>query len=297
MRASYDHVLPEGEKDEATEQNFAVEPPPPESWPEPVPLPSGLPGVAPFEPELLPAAFRPWIEDISDRIQCPPDFPAVGAMVGLASIVGRRCAIKPKRQDDWLVVPNLWGGAIGRPGVLKTPPLEEIKKPLDRLEIAARKEHEEDLSKWQANEIIAKYCLLALPGAPKPIVMDPRSGRATASATSVCFDNASFAASIPLRYCSCLTLNSGSPPSAASRILSVRAKPGCGPNTAYFASPTRSRLLRFRMSDTPSRAQRPTSSARRETSGGSSPLTGPLGGLIVASEPAAGWSDSSGLWA
>ncbi len=156
MRASYDHVLPEGEKDEATEQNFTVEPPPPESWPEPVPLPSGLPAVESFEPKLLPEAFRPWIEDISDRIQCAPDFPAVGAMVALAAVVGRRVGIKPKSRDDWSVVPNLWGGVIGRPGILKTPPLLEVKRPLDRLEMAAKERYEEAVKTWQADEIIAK---------------------------------------------------------------------------------------------------------------------------------------------
>lgn len=152
----FDHVLPEGEELEEGEGNFTVEPPPPECWPEPVALPDGLPAVEPFHPELLPEAFRPWIEDISDRIQCAPDFPAVGAMVGLASIVGRRCAIKPKRQDDWLVVPNLWGGPIGRPGILKTPPLLETKKPLDRLEIAAKRSYEESLVVWEADEVIRK---------------------------------------------------------------------------------------------------------------------------------------------
>ena len=78
-------------------------------WPDPIPLPDVLPVVEPFEAALLPDAFRPWVEDIADRMQCPLDFVAVGAMVALSAVVGRQVAIRPKRRDDWTVVPNLWG--------------------------------------------------------------------------------------------------------------------------------------------------------------------------------------------
>src|SRR5688572_28011578 len=75
----------------------------------PKPLPNDLPAVKPFDLGLLPVSFQDWIADIADRMQCPPDFPAVAAMVALAGIVGRKVGIRPKRRDDWLVVPNLWG--------------------------------------------------------------------------------------------------------------------------------------------------------------------------------------------
>ena len=31
--------------------------------------------------ELLPESLRAWVSDIAERMQCPPDFPAIGAMV------------------------------------------------------------------------------------------------------------------------------------------------------------------------------------------------------------------------
>ncbi len=110
----------------------------PDSWPDPQPLPDALPPVMAFNPDLLPASLRIWIKDIAERIQCPIDFPAVAAMVALSSLVGRKVGIRPKRKDDWLVVPNLWGGVIGRPGVMKTPAIQEPLKPLKRLEIKAK---------------------------------------------------------------------------------------------------------------------------------------------------------------
>ena len=106
-------------------------------WPEPSPLPGDLPPVEPFNMALLPDAFQTWIADMAERMQCPPDFPAIGAMTALAAVVGRRIGIRPKRQDDWTVIPNLWGLVVGRPGVLKSPALQEAKKPLARLEAEA----------------------------------------------------------------------------------------------------------------------------------------------------------------
>ena len=106
-------------------------------WPDPSPLPGELPPVVPMPLALLPDALQPWVADIAERMQCPPDFPAIGAMVSLAAVVGRKIGILPKRQDDWLVVPNLWGLVVGRPGVLKSPALQESKKPLARLDAEA----------------------------------------------------------------------------------------------------------------------------------------------------------------
>lgn len=109
-------------------------------WLDPIPLSIGLPAVESFDLELLPDEFKAWIQDIVERMQCAPDYPAIGAMVALAAIVGRQIGIHPKRQDDWLVVPNLWGALVGRPGVLKTPALEEVLKPIKRFEVEAKNE-------------------------------------------------------------------------------------------------------------------------------------------------------------
>jgi putative DNA primase/helicase len=115
----------------------------PGSWATPKPLPSGLLPVASLERELLPDAIAPWVFDISDRMQCAPDFVAVAALVALGSVIGRRIGIRPQRHNDWLEVPNQWGCVIGRPGVMKSPAVEEALKPLKRLEANAREEQAE----------------------------------------------------------------------------------------------------------------------------------------------------------
>ncbi|MGE3110104.1 MAG: YfjI family protein [Phycisphaerales bacterium] len=128
----------------------------PDFWPEPKPLPNALPPVMAFDPDLLPVTLRSWVVDIAERIQCPIDFSAVAAMVALGAVVGRRIGIRPKCYDDWIVPGNLWGGVIGRPGVMKTPAIQEPLKPLKKLEILAKAEFEQQLKDMMAAKQISE---------------------------------------------------------------------------------------------------------------------------------------------
>jgi hypothetical protein len=112
-----------------------------EGWTEPLPLPALLPDVPTMTADILPHGLRPWLTDIADRVQCPLEYVAISAMVAIAAIIGRRIGIYPKRHDDWLVIPNLWGMLIGRPGVLKSPAMVEAMKPLNRLVKQALQAH------------------------------------------------------------------------------------------------------------------------------------------------------------
>lgn len=121
----------------------------------PTPLPDH-PAVAPFEHDLLPDTLAPWVRDIADRLQCPPDFVAVAAMVALAVVVGRKVAIRPKRHDTWAVIANLWALVIGRPGIMKTPAIEATFGPLDRLMARALEEHDQAMQRFEADKMAAK---------------------------------------------------------------------------------------------------------------------------------------------
>jgi putative DNA primase/helicase len=125
-------------------------------WPEPQALPDLLPPVAPFDAAMLPQAVRPFVEDVAERMQCPIDFPAVAMIIVLAGVVGRKVAVRPKRKDDWTVIANLWGLAVGRPGLMKTPAINEPMKFLRRLEIEAKAAHEAEMKEYLAAEMVAK---------------------------------------------------------------------------------------------------------------------------------------------
>jgi DNA primase len=127
-----------------------------EEWPEPVSLPEGLSPVAVLDPALLPEAIRPWVCDISERMQCPPDYVGVAALVALGSVLGRKVGIRPQRKTDWFEVANLWGCVVGRPGLLKSPAINEALKPLHRLEIKAREAHDAEAAEYDKEHRVWK---------------------------------------------------------------------------------------------------------------------------------------------
>jgi hypothetical protein len=152
---------------------------------EPQLLPDPLPKVEPFDMRFLPEALQGWIHDIAERMQCPVDFPAVAAMVAIAAVVGRKVGIRPKRQDDWLVVANLWGSVIGRPGVLKTPAILEPLRQLYRLEADATDRYQRLLDQWKVDQIVAKEQERVTTQEIREALKNKRKGKAEAFAETM----------------------------------------------------------------------------------------------------------------
>jgi len=128
---------------------------PREPWCDPQPLPAGLPPVMPFDFYLLPQALHDWVLDVSERMQCPPDYCAATAMIVAGALIGRTVAIRPKRQDDWQVVPNLFGMMVGRPSMMKSPAMGEILKFLKLLEVTAKEEYAQAMAEFEATAIVS----------------------------------------------------------------------------------------------------------------------------------------------
>lgn len=124
----------------------------PHSEIEVIPLNTALPDVPVFDLSLLPDSMHGWLNDIQERMQCPLDFLGVGAMVCVAGLVGRKVGIYPKQYDDWLVIPNLWGAMIGRPSIMKTPALNEVMKPIQRLTKQAEEIHQQKLVDYEVDK-------------------------------------------------------------------------------------------------------------------------------------------------
>ena len=128
-----------------------------EDAPRPLPLGGALPPVKPFDTKWLPEDFRPWIDDISERMQCPPEFPAVAAMAALSSVAGRRFCIQPKARDQsYTEFPHLWAMLIGNPSLMKSPAMQAAMRPLRTLESEAFNGYTTIDQEKQAAEIAAK---------------------------------------------------------------------------------------------------------------------------------------------
>jgi putative DNA primase/helicase len=103
----------------------------------PKPLPPALPPVPEFPLAAMPDTLRPWIADVTERIQCPVEFVALPMLVAAASIVARHVAIRPQAKTDWTERANLWGIVVGRPGAMKSPAVHEALRSVQALEAAA----------------------------------------------------------------------------------------------------------------------------------------------------------------
>ncbi len=92
---------------------------------------------------MIPEILKPWVLDITDRMQVVPEFVMVPAIVSMAAVVGRQLGIYPKKHDDWFAVSNLWGAIVARPGSLKSPTIAEAFAPLESLIKKAVERHNE----------------------------------------------------------------------------------------------------------------------------------------------------------
>jgi hypothetical protein len=154
-----------------------------ESWPDPQPIVAELKPVPAFDADtLLPDALRAWIMDEAERMPCPPDFVAAAALVALGSIIGARCAIKPKAKDSWLIVPNLWGGIVGEPSAKKSPAWSSGMAPLDRLIAKALAAHRVALADHEIAKTVFTAQKEAIEGHIKEAARKPGKGDPTAIA-------------------------------------------------------------------------------------------------------------------
>lgn len=120
------------------------------------PLPDALPPVVPFDLDLMPEQLRPWARDVSERMQVPADFVAVSLIAALGSIIARKVVVRPQANDDWEVHCNQWALLIGRPGVLKSPAMQQAMKPIARLAALAEEEFKQAQSGRALDTKVAK---------------------------------------------------------------------------------------------------------------------------------------------
>lgn len=122
----------------------------------PRPLPPELPAVSAFPIDALPNAFRPFVQDVAERMQCPPDFVAVPLLVAAASVAACTVGIRLRQQDDWQEPGNLWALIVGRPGALKSPAMRLALAPIEMLEKRALDRFNENMVKHRAQLLAAK---------------------------------------------------------------------------------------------------------------------------------------------
>tara|TARA_R110001592_G_scaffold215036_1_gene468377 strand:- start:2267 stop:3715 length:1449 start_codon:yes stop_codon:yes gene_type:complete len=143
-----------------------ISPQAPMIGPKPQALPE-LPPVMALPFEAIPPRIRDFVADTAERMQCPPDFVAVSALCALSAIIGNKIRVRPKANDDWEIVPNLWGAIIGRPSAMKSPSMKAALAPLHALEASYRDEFESEHKHYLAEIELADIAAKAAKDAAK----------------------------------------------------------------------------------------------------------------------------------
>ncbi|MBF0207073.1 MAG: DUF3987 domain-containing protein [Oligoflexia bacterium] len=128
--------------------------------------PGTLPEVKYTTPTLdstsIPEILKDWSLDIAKRMQVPIEFILMPAIVSISSLIGRKIGIFPKQNDNWFVVPNLWGAIIGRPGTFKSPSISEALKPLEKLVSKENNHFEKRLKSYEIEKTITEATSVAI---------------------------------------------------------------------------------------------------------------------------------------
>ena len=122
-------------------------------WPPVKDLPSALPSVPPMPIDLIPHLLREFVKDVSERMQTPPEMVIGPLLASVATLVGRRLGVRPKRNDtSWIVVAVIWNLIVARPSRKKTPSIRAAIKGLNEIEKEALAEFRAQYATTRSND-------------------------------------------------------------------------------------------------------------------------------------------------
>ena len=127
-------------------------------WPEPVDFMANVMSAPILGPQHIPAAIWAFSADVAERMGVDPTAVALAGLVSCASVMTDDWALQPKQHDPtWTENPRIWGAIVGDPSILKTPVINAATRPIDKLDIEARKAHADAVREWKAEEAQAKH--------------------------------------------------------------------------------------------------------------------------------------------
>lgn len=135
------------------------EPLPPRPWDKPVPL-ADAPTAPTFPDELLPPRIRQVIGEIAWALNVPRDLVGLPVLVLAGGAIGNAVHLGITRSHHQ--PPCIYGAIVARPGMLKSPALNFLRRPLDRAEVRRRQEWTKKMDEWKAGDAEGR--------GPKPVL-------------------------------------------------------------------------------------------------------------------------------
>ncbi|EMI8959546.1 YfjI family protein [Acinetobacter baumannii] len=125
------------------------------NWREPQNFGTELLPVQKIERKMLPEELAEYVFGEARRADnMPPDLIAICLITALGSLIGSRVGIKPKKLDDWSVVPNLWGAIVAPPSSKKSPAMNAGTRPLDMLIDKAKAIYAQKSKEFEVTNIV-----------------------------------------------------------------------------------------------------------------------------------------------
>lgn len=121
-------------------------------WQQPKPIESALKPVEKFDRDLLPEPLASFVCDIAERTGAPAEFAMVSVLTAFSALASKHHLIQPKRLDNWVVSPNLFGCLIGRPSSKKSPSISAATAPLQALNYKSQVEIAAAREAWKLTE-------------------------------------------------------------------------------------------------------------------------------------------------
>lgn len=105
------------------------------------------PKVSKFPIDILPPFYRELLIELNTKLGYHIDYLAASLFFTLATAIGNR--IKLKHKEGWYESPIFYQAIVGKPGDGKTPALNFMQKPLQKIEDELYEENEERLKEYQ----------------------------------------------------------------------------------------------------------------------------------------------------
>ena len=99
--------------------------------------------------QYLPFVIREWVSGQAERLNVPPEMIVVPLLTMIGSLIGRKIALRPKKNDqDWNVYGNVWGLIIAPPGTKKTPIFNSCLKILNNIQKREQLKFQEQINSF-----------------------------------------------------------------------------------------------------------------------------------------------------
>lgn len=98
----------------------------------------------------------PLLTAIAEGTSTSVDYPGIGFIAAVASLIGGKRRVRPYESSNWMEPCILWCGAVGDASSRKSPALDQVKDPLQVIELEQAEAHKFKLREWQDQLAVAK---------------------------------------------------------------------------------------------------------------------------------------------